>query len=245
MASGQIGFGHLANASIFSGTIASGQIASGHLASGLLVNIAGASGYLDDTFATAELISGAGTAVAVAFTQSGTLQTAMASVSGRMPAVGIVTSNYLSGATATFFWGGRVFASGAFINFSGWMNRPVYVGRSGQIVASGAPTSSGDIQQILGVSFQQSGIFLTMGDPLEQAIAGSGDVGSGAIIGQAGAGYFNIGSGTLAATDFSETLLMAPSPTRRSCRRRLARASDLRGSSRATPFGQVRSACRH
>lgn len=205
VASGQIGFGHLANASVWSGTFASGQIASGHLASGLIANIAGAgvSGYYEDLFATAEPISGGGPAVAVAFTQSGTIQTAMASVSGRMPAIGIVTSNYLSGATATLFWGGRVFASGGLINFSGWMNQPVYVGRSGQIVASGAPTSSGDIQQILGVSFQQSGIFMSLGDPLEGVIAGSGDVGSGSILGQAGGGYFNVASGTLTAVDFA------------------------------------------
>ena len=208
VASGQIGFGHLANASVQSGTVASGQIASGHLASGLISNL-GISGYFDDTFTTAELISGGGTAVAVAFTQSGTIQTAMASVSGRMPAVGIVTSNYLSGATATFYWGGRVFASGAFLNFSGWMNQPVYVGRSGQLSASGAPTSSGDIQQIIGVSFQQSGIFMSLGDPLESVIAGSGDVGSGAITGQAGGGYFTIASGTIGTFDIASGAIVS------------------------------------
>ena len=199
IASGQLAGFELGSGAIVSGRIASGQIGSFHHASGAKVDVS--EWTYDDAFTAGEILSGASIPIGVAFTQSGTLQTAMASVSGRMPAVGIITANYASGATVTMIRGGRVY--GTAFNFSGWMNQPVYVGRSGQLVASGAPTSSGDIQQVVGVSHQQSGMMVQLGDALEGVAAASGDVGSGAITGQAGGGYFCIASGTLGTYDHS------------------------------------------
>lgn len=225
IASGQVGFGHLANASVQSGTLASGNVSTLHVASGGLLSGAIGSGQVstthfasgsvidaaewlqDDNFTAGEILSGATIATAVAFTQSGILQTAMASVSGRMPAVGIITANVASGATVTMYRGGRLFA--AAFAFSGWMNQPLYVGRSGQVIASGPPTNSGDIQQILGVSISQSGAMLQFGDALEGAIAGSGDIGSGSVTGQAGGGYFSIASGTIGTNDIGSGAILS------------------------------------
>ena len=77
------------------------------------------------------------------------------------------------------------------------------VGRSGQVVASGAPTASGDLQQTMGVSTSVSGALLAVGDALEGVAAGSGDIGSGAVTGQAGGGYFCVASGTLGSFDIT------------------------------------------
>lgn len=191
------GGGQVGTGGIVSGKVASGSLDFPSFASGAKID--SAEWLIDDSFTTAEIISGATFAVAVAFTQSGTLQTAMASVSGRMPTVGVVIANVASGVAATVYRAGRVFS--AAFNFSGWMNQPIYVGRSGQLSASGAPTSSGDIQQIIGVSVNQSGLLVQIGDPLEGVIAGSGDVGSGAITGQAGGGFFCLASGTVTTFD--------------------------------------------
>ncbi len=198
VASGQFAGFELGSGAIVSGRIASGQIGNFHFASGDTID--SCRWMIDNSFTAGEPISGGAVGVGVAFTQSGILQAAMASVSGRMPAVGVAIANYTSGQTVTMYRGGKVFST--VFNFSGWMNRPVYVGRSGQLSASGAPTSSGDIQQIVGFSLQQSGLMVQLGDPLEEAIAGSGDVGSGAITGKAvSGGYFNIASGTIGALD--------------------------------------------
>ena len=219
VASGQIGTFHLASGTVTSGRIGNNAVASGnlggnqignpHLASGAAIDAA--QWLIDDNFTAAEPISGGR---AVAFTQSGTLQIAMAAVSGRMPAVGVAPSNFASGATVTIFHRGRVFNT--IFNFSGWMNQPVYVGASGHLVASGAPIASGNIQQIVGVSMQQSGLFVQVGDPLEGVIAQSGDVGSGAITGQAISGFYCVASGTLgtydAASGFTAARSQATAP---------------------------------
>jgi len=198
-ASGAITSGTLGPNTVYSGNIASGQVSKYAFASGTTVD--SAEWLIDDTFATAERISGGGEPAAVAFTQSGTLQTAMASVSGRMPAIGVVVANVVSGGTATVYRNGRLFSTA--FNYSGWANQPVYVGRSGQCVASGASTSSGDVQQILGISISASGIFLQPGDALEGVVAGSGDIGSGSVTGQAGGGNFCVASGSLSTYDFA------------------------------------------
>src|ERR1700738_372254 len=131
-ASGAITSGTLGPNTVYSGNIASGQVSNYAFASGTPVD--SAEWLIDDTFATAERISGGGEPAAVAFTQSGTLQTAMASVSGRMPAIGVVVANVVSGGTATVYRNGRLFSTA--FNYSGWANQPVYVGRAGECVAS-------------------------------------------------------------------------------------------------------------
>lgn len=189
--------------------VTSGSIASGAFSSGALVPFSRA--LLTDTFLTAEIISGATIACAVAATKvSGNatfVQTAMASVSGRMPGIGIVTSNYLSGTTAVIFRGGSL--QDPSLNFSGWLSSPVYVGRSGQLVASGAPASSGDIQQIVGEATSVSGMMIQLGDPFQGVAAQSGDVASGAITGQAGGGYFCVASGTLTTNDLGSGAIVS------------------------------------
>ena len=104
-------------------------------------------------FVTAEIISGVR---AVGVNQSGAWQVAMSSVSGRMPAAAIAVGNALSGQTVqTIQIGGFQFGSGMG-DFSGYIGRRVWVGRSGQIVQwSGSFNSggfgSGDNWQPVGV----------------------------------------------------------------------------------------------
>ena len=203
--SGTVTSGSLADGIVFSGTIASGQIADNHFASG--ASIDAADWLQDGTFNTAERISGGTVPAAVCFNQSGTLLAAMASVSGRMPAIGIVTSNYISGDPARVFLRGRRFDST--FNFSGWMNQPVYVGASGQLVASGAPTASGNIQQIVGVTVSVSGMMVQVGDSMEGVVLQSGDIGSGTVTGQAGGGFFVIASGTVSTNDLGSGVVLS------------------------------------
>lgn len=202
IASGSMTGFELGSGAVVSGRVASGQLADFHFASGAKID---ASEWgVDTSFFAGERISGGGTpcAVSLAFLSGGrSLQTAMASISGRMPAVGIVLANYNSGDAVAFYRGGRVYSS--LFNFSGWANRPVYVGRSGQISASGAPTSSGDVQQIVGVVSQNSGLYVQVGDALEEVIAASGDIGSGSVTGQATGTYFTVASGSIARNDLN------------------------------------------
>ena len=194
IASGQINNFHIQSGGLGSGSVGSGQLADFHFASGARID---SSEWLaDNSFVANELISGG---KAVCFNQSGQLLVAKAGTSGLMPAVGITASNYVSGTTVIIYRDGRLYST--LFDFSGWMNRPVYVGVSGDIVASGAPSASGDVSQIVGVTASLSGIMVVIGDPLQGAIAGSGDVGSGAITGQAGAGYLTVASGTLGTYD--------------------------------------------
>lgn len=157
LASGAVQSGHIGNAAVVSGSIASGQVGSTHLASGL---IAPAAEYLvDDTFQTAEPISGVR---AAGFTPSGYLQIAMASVSGRMPAAGVVVDNYASGVLAKLYHRGRLFSTG--LNFSGFVDKPIFVGQSG-ILATAAPTVSGSQTQRIGFAAAASGLFVGMDEP--------------------------------------------------------------------------------
>ena len=214
IASGTVGSFDLASGAVTAGTVGSGAVVSGNVASGQLAYFHFASGasidaanwLIEDTFTCAEAISGGR---AVAFTQSGTLQIAMAGISGRMPAVGVAVTNYTSGNTVTLFTRGRVFNT--ILNFSGWMNQPVYVGASGDLVASGAPILSGNIQQIIGVSTNQSGLFVQVGDPLEGVLIQSGDIGSGAVFGQAASGQLTIASGSIITYDTGSGLTAARS----------------------------------
>ncbi len=116
---------------------------------------------------TAEVISGGR---AVRIDASGQIQIAMASVSGRMPAMGIARDNYLSGVACTVLTGGYVqFASGM-ADFSGGTGSRLFVGRSGQVVLiSGSWTSgafgSGDLGQVIGVVQNSGGMVFDLGSP--------------------------------------------------------------------------------
>lgn len=199
IASGSLTGFELGSGSIVSGRIASGQVSKFHFSSGSTID--SAEWLIEDTFTAGEPISGGGQAVGVAFSQSGILQTAMASVSGRMPAVGVAIANFTSGQAVALYRAGRVFSTS--FSFSGWMNQTLYVGASGHVVASGSPSASGNILQPLGVSISQSGALIQIGGAFQAVLAGSGDIGSGAILGQAGGGYFNIASGSIGANDLA------------------------------------------
>jgi hypothetical protein len=134
---------------------------------------------LEDRFLTAEAISGGR---AVAFTPSGTVQIAMASVAGRMPAFGVVIDNVASGLSARVFNRGTI--TSPLFNFSGHISGPVWVGTSGELIASGAPLLSGNVQQVVGIAASQSGLFIqpvTSGSLTTSGNIASGQVGFGHI----------------------------------------------------------------
>jgi hypothetical protein len=101
---------------------------------------------------SAEAISGHR---AVFCNQSGQIQIAMSSVSGRMPAIGVVIDSVVSGGLCNIYQNGFLqFAAGT-TDFSGYVGTRAWVGRSGQITSlSGSWSSggfgSGDIGQHLG-----------------------------------------------------------------------------------------------
>ena len=126
-----------------------------------------AHGNLQGTFrqmVTEENISGVR---AVAVSQSGNLRVAMAAVSGRMPAIGIVIDNRLSGEAANVYTVGQYqFASGM-ANFSGYLGKKIWVGRSGNVaVLSGTWSSggylSGDLGQGVGITFNSGNMIMSM-----------------------------------------------------------------------------------
>lgn len=196
LASGAVRSGHVGDASVLSGSVASGQLFDSHFSSGAVINQA--RNLVSVTFVTVEPISGAAIGCAVAVTSSGHIQTAMAAVSGRMPAIGVAISDVLSGQPITVYRAGHLVTQA--FNFSGWIPQQVFVGRSGQVVASGPPTLSGDIQQCLGVAFGQSGLMIQIGDALEPVQIASGDIASGTI------GYNEASSGLVARA----ALMVAP-----------------------------------
>ena len=165
--SGQLGDNTVSSGNISSGSISAFHIASGgafssgligsySIASGTIITRAGYvtpynSGLLS-TIITEEPISGVR---AVTISQSGVLRIAMASVSGRMPAIGIVVDNVASGIQANVYAIGAFQLSSGMNDFSGYLGQPLVVGRSGQIVTySGSWNSgglmSGDILQLMG-----------------------------------------------------------------------------------------------
>jgi len=192
MASGFAGWSGGGGASITSGSITSGDIGnnavtSGNIASGavgLFQLASGAINGLTATYAenvapfptnagvnpiTQELISGA---YAVAISPSGNLWIAMASVSGRMPAVGVVAGQFSSGVTL----GVNLVSQGiGGTNASGLTNfaqygQPVWVGRSGQLcLSSGGFMSggfaSGDVRQQIGTSISSGFMIVNPGTP--------------------------------------------------------------------------------
>ena len=134
------------------------QIVSGAIGSGQLAQPAGFYG------TTVEAVSGVR---AVHFTQSGLVRIAMASVSGRMPAIGIVTDNVASGISALIKPHGTYQATSGIFNFSGRVGQAVLVGRSGQInQISGwfgsAGILSGDFTQRVGVAYNTGAIYFNI-----------------------------------------------------------------------------------
>ena len=117
---------------------------------------------MDDTLNTAEIISGG----RFAGLQSGRLIVAMAGQSGRMPAIGFVENNYLSGDPARVVLYGKVFSTQ--INISGGFP-DVYLGLSGlpsatTMESSGVVIGSGVyfIDQSVGSRISNSGFFVDM-----------------------------------------------------------------------------------
>lgn len=140
------------------GSTSSGSIMSGSFASGTTID--SARWLQDDFFTAAELISGA---KCVAFNQSGQIQIAMASVSGRAPCIGVATQNILSGTQGIVILYGRAYStqwglSGNF--FSGFSNQPAYLGLSGEVVSISGIPQSGQVQQIIGQIITGSGLMV-------------------------------------------------------------------------------------
>jgi len=172
--SGEIVSGNIGNAAVVSGSIASGQISKYHFASGATID--SAEWLIDDTFLTVEPISG----VKACQFFSGGLRTAMSAVSGRMPAIGITSGSVASGVACTVYRNGRFF--GTTNNYSGWQGQTLYVGASGDVISSGAPTASGNIQQSLGAVINASGVMIQIGESLQcGGLVYSGDIASGQI----------------------------------------------------------------
>ena len=154
IASGTIGTNDIGNGQILSGNIGSGQIGNFHLSITPQICF----------HTTEEPISGFR---AVCMSQSGNLRVAMASVSGRMPAIGFTTTNVLSGASMAVIVAGKFQLSSGMADYSGFLGAPVYIGRSGQFVtASGSFNSggfaSGDWIQEIGVPYNSGGLITNL-----------------------------------------------------------------------------------
>jgi hypothetical protein len=156
----------IASGSVGSTNIGSGQIQNVNLASGTIAraaNYAGVffSGLWGFPLITEETISGAR---AVHVTQSGTLRVAMASVSGRMPAVGISFDNVLSGIPAIVYTQGAFQFTSGMNDFSGYLGKALFVGRSGQIVAQSGNWNSGGLNAASGQDLiQRVGLIINSG----------------------------------------------------------------------------------
>jgi hypothetical protein len=100
-----------------------------------------------ETFFSEEAISGV---KAVNISQSGYLRIAMAGVSGRMPAVGIVDWDMVSGQSTSgqyVTWGGPIRVTSGLIPTSG-LGLPLYVGMSGEISTKDGISSGMVVQQV-------------------------------------------------------------------------------------------------
>ena len=170
IASGTITTNDIGSGAIVSGLIASGQLSTYSFASGATIARAQfvAPVYSGTAWSllTEETISGVR---AVCISQSGNLRVAMAAVSGRMPAVGVIIDDVVSGIRANVYTQGVIqFTSGLFSALSHF-GEPVWVGRSGNLVViSGGLGSggfaSGDIGQKAGVALAlgSGGVFLNL-----------------------------------------------------------------------------------
>ena len=127
-----------------------------------------------DTFSTSEMVSGAR---AVSFNTSGNIQIAMASVPSRMPAVGVIVDDITSGSVARIYNRGKL--NSTKFNFSGYIGSIAWVGTSGEIVVSGAPSLSGNIQQSIGIVTSHSGMLIQ--PVVSGSLTMSGNIASGQI----------------------------------------------------------------
>lgn len=211
IASGQIGTYHLAagalttynllpgaSGSVVSGTIASGQIGTYHLSSGIIISQATSLTPIISgrSIIAGEPISGGR---AVTFGTSGNIVLiAMASVQARMPAAGIVMDNVASGIQVNVYTGGHLQfpQSTGMVDYSGYISKSVYVGRSGQIVSSSGSYNSGgllsgDFIQSLGLIANSGGLVVNIGSVFTDNLIASGDIASGQI------GILHLASGVL------------------------------------------------
>lgn len=161
IASGTLGIFDFGSGAINSGSIGKNSVNSLNVSSGTQVT---ATNYvIPIQLNTQETISGIRS---VAVSQSGFLLIAMASVTGRTPAVGIVIDSVLSGQPANVYTAGSFQTSSGLLDYSGALGNLVFVGRSGQIVTvSGSWNSGGflssDVIVPVGVVFNSGGFFMT------------------------------------------------------------------------------------
>lgn len=205
--SGAIGSGTLINALVASGGFQSGVIGSGtigtyeHASGAILAScvdlIPVNSGALENSPAviTAEPVSGVR---AVQIDTSGHIRIAMAAVSGRMPACGIVTDNVASGIRTNLRVAGFVqfptAGSGQTADFSGQVGSRLWVGLSGQLLtASGAAWAGGGSGGWLSGAFTQAlGVVANSGGAVYNVTphSWSGNLSSGLGLFLAGVGTF-------------------------------------------------------
>ncbi len=152
--SGQVGSGAILGSlgggpfEIASGTIgpndlAANAVQSGNIASGAVITYA--HNVTTESFTCTEIVSGV---CCVTFDPagSGAVRIAMASVSGRMPAIGVVFENVASGSLCKVIKYGNVMppsnAMGSGVCISGRIGKSLWVGSSGQLVvlSGGGPT---------------------------------------------------------------------------------------------------------
>jgi trimeric autotransporter adhesin len=148
IASGNVVDRHLGSGSVRSGSIASGSISTNKLASGAVITAARV--IIEDDIATEEVISGVR---AVNISQSGRLRQAMAGVSGRMPACGVLVGNVVSGQAVSALSGTQVILFGKTAVSSGRIPTSgfglfLYVGMSGNLVGPAGITSGMVIQRV-------------------------------------------------------------------------------------------------
>lgn len=162
LGSGAVNSGHVSSGAVLGQdgggafTVASGTLGKNDLSSGAIIRAAqygtpfqsGTSWQLT----AEEPISGVR---AVLVSQSGRLLMAMASVSGRMPAIGIVVENVASGINANVYTHGAFQFSSGMTDFSGWLGKTVWVGRSGQVVQWSGGFNSGGFNVGSGGDFFQ------------------------------------------------------------------------------------------
>lgn len=181
IASGQVGNFHVSSGQIQGQAgggitnIASGTITAVDLASGAHVRTsfqAGGQPVVSGPAAmqpvivqiTAENVSGN---CAVYATSSGTIGVAMAATSGRWPAIGVAIGNALSGTTVSWAAVGALQLTSGMSDYSGFIGRRVWLGRSGQLVAmSGSWGSggwaSGDVGQPIGTIANSGAIWFNV-----------------------------------------------------------------------------------
>ena len=158
--------GLIASGGVTSGMLGTNAIRPENVASGSLAQLVSPS-YSGGTSQpiTAEIISGVR---AVLIDTSGQVRIAMAAVSGRMPAIGVVKDNFLSGVVPTVLSVGSVQFGSGLADYSGALGARLFVGRSGQITTiSGAWSSggfaSGDIGQVIAYTVNSGGANFNLG----------------------------------------------------------------------------------